>query len=248
MRKYDHLFFDLDNTLWDFDVNGRLALQQAVRSLNLEDRIADFDSFCTLFDQVNTRLWESYRNQEIRHSQLTRERFEIIIDHFHLSGADPEKLNALYLQSMPTFTNLVEGALETLADLRAKGYHLHIITNGPAKVQRQKVYNSALAPYIERITTSEEVASPKPDKRIFQHALKSGNARKKKSLMIGDNWETDILGAMQMGIDHVFFIRNNSGQVLPDGKEPSGPGATSSVRTTANLSVIRKLTDLIRIL
>ncbi len=250
MRKYDHLFFDLDNTLWDFDVNARLALQQALVSLQLEDQITDFGSFYAFFDRINTTLLDAYRNQEITQSQLIRKRFEIIIDHFGLSGTDPEEFNALYLQWMPAFTNLVGGASDTLDYLKSEGYRLHIITNGLSDVQRQKVKNSGLASYFETITVSEDIDAPKPDKRIFQYALMNCNARKNKSLMIGDNWETDIVGAAQMGIDHIFFIKNGTSQTAFSSvrTESPAPAEASPVRTTGNNHIIRKLIHLQQIL
>lgn len=250
MRKYDHLFFDLDNTLWDFDANARLALQQAVTSLKLEDQVEDFDAFYTFFDQTNAGLWESYRRQEISQSELIRKRFEVIIDHFYLPGTDPEVFNSRYLQFMPGFTNLVEGALETLDYLRSEGYHLHIITNGLSEVQRQKVKNSGLAPYFEWITASEDIHVPKPDKRIFQYALMNCNARKNKSLMIGDNWETDIIGAMQTGIDYIFFVRNGTSKTefFLNRIKSFDPNRSSSDRTKENCHIIQKLIHLKQIL
>jgi putative hydrolase of the HAD superfamily len=52
---------------------------------------------------------------------------------------------------------------------------------------------------------SEEIKSPKPSPEIFRHALKTSNARKKESLMIGDSWEVDIVGALEIGMDQVFY-------------------------------------------
>ncbi len=155
IRKYDHLFFDLDNTLWDFDVNARLTMQGAVHKLKLQDQITDFISFFNFFDQTNGRLWELYRKQEIRQQELIWKRFDIIIGHFGLTGVKPEDFNRIYLGMMPEFTSLVEGALETLDYLKAEGYQLHILTNGLRHVQEKKVRNSLLSPYFKNIVASE---------------------------------------------------------------------------------------------
>jgi putative hydrolase of the HAD superfamily len=250
IRKYDHLFFDLDNTLWDFDMNARLALQQAMINLNLNEQITDFSLFFTFFEQTNNNLWEAYRKQEIRQCELVLKRFEIIIGHFGLSGITPENFNDRYLRLMPTYNNLVEGAIEILDYLKSEGYHLHIITNGLSEVQQRKVRNSDLSPYFERIFASEDIHAPKPDKRIFQYALMNCNAKKSKSLIIGDNWETDIVGARQMGIDHIFFIKNEKKITIPPEiwMDPAENNKSSPATPVKNYYSIKKLINLKQIL
>ena len=113
---------------------------------------------------------------------------------------------------MPGQKRLCEGAREVLGQL-AKRYELHIITNGFVEVQYKKLENSQLRQYFNKIFISEEIQSPKPSLQIFRHALKSSNARKRESLMIGDSWEVDIVGAMGAGIDQVHYapqLTNNS--------------------------------------
>lgn len=250
IRKYDHLFFDLDNTLWDFDVNARLTMQGAVQKLKLQYQITDFISFFNFFDQTNGRLWELYRKQEIRQQELVWKRFEITIDHFGLTGVNPEDFNQVYLSLMPEFTSLVKGALETLDYLKAKGYQLHILTNGLRQVQERKVRNSRLSPYFKNIFASEDICAPKPDKRIFRHALMHCNAKKQKSMMIGDTWETDIIGASRMGIDSVFFIKNDEKELLPSLKLPEAQKKYEFPETSPakNHYLIKKLTEIKEIL
>ena len=216
--KYDHLFFDLDNTLWDFDANARPALQQTVKELGQDGSPSDFDSFFAYYEQVNSRLWEAYRKQEINKTEFTAQRFKITLEHYGINNIDPTGMNNRYQEILPTYTQLVDGALETLGYLKSKGYHLHIITNGFKEAQLKKMKNSGLAPYFEKIFISEEINASKPDKRIFRHALVCCNAKKRKSLMIGDSWDTDILGAKNFGIDQVYFqkISKNNNTPLKD--------------------------------
>ncbi len=214
MRKYDHLFFDLDNTLWDFDSNSRLALEQTLQKLGINGHVS-FDSFFEYYHQINLKLWESYRKNEVSKAELVQTRFEKPLNHFNIRGIEPLKMNELYLQQMALQTKLIDGAIPTLEYLKSKGYQMHIITNGFKEVQNRKLQTSGLSHYIERVFTSEEVRYPKPDKRIFQHALKSCNAKKTKSLMIGDSWEIDIIGAANAGIKQVFFKNNNKNTSPP---------------------------------
>ncbi|MGE4586025.1 MAG: YjjG family noncanonical pyrimidine nucleotidase [Mangrovibacterium sp.] len=240
-RKYDHIFFDLDNTLWDFDRNARLALEETFYSIGTPALLPAFEHFYAFFIKVNHRLWEAYRKKKITQQLLIRERFAQTLGHFGLNGTDPENLNAYYLQQMPAYSHLVEGAEETLIYLQAQGYHLHVITNGLRSVQQSKLVNSKLNRFIEKLICSEDAGTPKPDKAIFRHALKNCNARKNRSLMIGDNWETDIEGARQAGINAVYFLKNTC---LPE----STPNHILPWQVSGAVPRIRELTELIETL
>ena len=209
IRKYDHIFFDLDNTLWDFDVNARITMEQTVAELKLDQQIDDFEEFYAYYEKINSALWEAYRKQEIRKPELIKKRFEDTLLRFNIKGVDPVTMNELYLDIMPLQTTLLPGVIETLDYLKSRHYHLHIISNGFKKVQTQKIKSSGLSAYFEKLFVSEEVNAPKPDVRIFRHALMNCNASKKKSIMIGDSFETDIIGAMGFGIDQVHFLKDD---------------------------------------
>ena len=127
-----------------------------------------------------------------------------------------ELVNEAYLAEMPGLTKLVDGAKELLDYLQGK-YEMAVITNGVKEVQHKKIIQSGLAKYFEKLFISEEIGSTKPKREIFEHAIKSMNARKKNSLMIGDSWEADILGARNFGIDQIYYNpRLNSNDLDPD--------------------------------
>ncbi len=203
-KRYKSIFFDLDNTIWDFNTNSYEALKIAFKKNNLHKYIPDFNDFYNTYEGINTQLWESYRNKGISKSQLIIERFGKTFDTFGLSH-DAINFNNDYLQAMPGQKALVDNAFEVLEYLESKGYQLFIITNGFKEVQLKKLEQSGLAHYFIRIFVSEEVKSHKPDKVIFKYALKSSNSRKQSSLMVGDSWEVDVLGALNAGIDQVHF-------------------------------------------
>lgn len=219
MKKYEQLFFDLDHTLWDFETNSRMAMLETVAQLELGHQIADFEVFFTYYETINTKLWEAYRNQQIRKPELIRKRFEDTLRHFDINGVDPLAMNELYLQLMPLQKQLYPDVIETLDYLKQSRYPMHIITNGFTEVQHRKIESSGLSRYFDRIFISEEIQAPKPDKRIFQHALKCCNSKKSKSIMIGDSWDSDILGARGMGISQVFVLKNHNIQHAPPQKE-----------------------------
>ena len=229
MRKYDHLFFDLDNTLWNFDANSRLALFETLKEFGLDSNTLLYEDFYKCYKTINESLWDAYRKKQITKPELIKSRFQKTFDQFRINGIDPVLMNDCYLKNMSNQNVLIDGVPETLNYLKNKGYQMHIITNGFQEVQHQKLKKSGLNKYFNRIFISEEIQAPKPDKRIFRHAVKNCNAKKSKSIMIGDSWEVDIIGASNFGIDQVFFQHNHNNQL---------PTGFTKTRNTANTSTI----------
>jgi len=207
IKKYTHIFFDLDNTLWDFERNSRNAMFCTFNLLKIDD---DFELFFKIYSKHNHALWAAYRNNEVAKNDLTRLRFQNTFDELELSGVDANAMNILYLNEMPKQKILNDGVIDILIYLKKKGYLLYIITNGFREVQHQKIESSGLKPFFEKVVISEEVKAQKPKREIFEYAIKSANAKKNGSIMIGDDWEVDVMGALNFGIDAVHFI-NNSG-------------------------------------
>lgn len=104
---------------------------------------------------------------------------------------------------------MFDGAIEVLEYLQPN-YHLHIITNGFHFVQDKKLKNSNIEHFFKTITNSEMAGVKKPHPNIFEFALSLAKANKEESLMIGDSWEADIEGALDFGIDAIFFNAENT--------------------------------------
>jgi putative hydrolase of the HAD superfamily len=205
LRKYSHLFFDLDNTLWDFEKNSFFAMKETFRRFGFSERKIEFQLFFDTYKKHNHRLWQEYRNGDIHKNELTRLRFQQTFDDLNIEKADPFEMNLLYLNKMPKQTHLVAGTIRLLEYLKSNGYLLFIITNGFREVQYKKLEDTGLKPFFTKVFISEDVKAPKPSPEIFEYAIKSANARKKSSLMVGDDLDVDILGALNFGIDAVLF-------------------------------------------
>ncbi|MFZ5429981.1 MAG: YjjG family noncanonical pyrimidine nucleotidase [Bacteroidota bacterium] len=199
---YKHLFFDLDNTVWNFDLNSWHAMKRVYLECGFQDE--EYEGFFEIYNRHNDRLWELYRRNGIQKQELARQRFDLTFEEAGISGISGAEFNERYLQYMPLQTRLCDGAHEVLEKL-SKRFKLHIITNGFLEVQHKKLEHSNLRPFFDRIFISEEIKSPKPSREIFMHALRNTNARKRESLMIGDSWDADVIGAMEAGIDQVHY-------------------------------------------
>jgi putative hydrolase of the HAD superfamily len=114
------------------------------------------------------------------------------------------KLSDDYIDNLSSYNHLFEGTIEIL-DYLAPKYKLHIITNGFKEVQQGKLNNSKIEHYFATVTNSEMVGVKKPNPKIFNHALTLANANISESIMIGDNLEADVLGALDMGLDAICF-------------------------------------------
>lgn len=206
MKKYKHLFFDLDRTLWDFDKNSKETLHEIYDDFNLHGLgTPEFEEFYNHYLNHNVRLWELYRNEKIQKDFLSVERFYVTLQHFGIENkALSEMISKEYVKRSPLKTNLCPHTHEALSYLSGK-YTMHIITNGFEEIQHKKLKTCGLDKYFESVITSEEAGCKKPDKNIFFYSLEKSNSNIPESIMIGDDIAVDILAAKSVGMDQVFI-------------------------------------------
>ena len=171
--------------------------------LNLEE-------FLLHYIPTNLKYWKLYRDEKISQEDLRYHRLKEVFDLMNMEVED-EMIHLLsheYIHYLPQFNYLYEGAWEILDYLFPK-YKLHIITNGFQTVQAGKLKNSNIEHFFQTITNSEMAGVKKPNPLIFEYALKKANATKSKSIMIGDSLEADIEGALNVGLDAIFFNEFN---------------------------------------
>ena len=163
------------------------------------------DEFIKSYRAINHNLWKLYRRNLISKADLSIERFRRVMQkHSFESPNVAEIISHEYLELSPTFTGLCEGTHEILHYLKDK-YQLHIMTNGFKEVQVPKLKNSKLDAYFEHVFISEEIGYKKPDKRIYEYALRKTQATIAECIMIGDDQQSDIAGAKGIGMDQVLF-------------------------------------------
>ncbi|WP_109299504.1 YjjG family noncanonical pyrimidine nucleotidase [Aquimarina sp. AU474] len=202
-----HIFFDLDHTLWDFDKNSSLAFEMVFNKFQINREI---DSFLEVYQPINMKYWKLYREEKVSKKELRRGRlidaFTALDTQFSLEIID--QMSEDYISFLPLNNYLIEGAKDLLEYLKPK-YEMHIITNGFREVQQNKLSNSEIKEYFKTITNSEEVGVKKPNPIIFEHAMKVSGAETGNSIMIGDNYEADILGAEALGLRTICFNYHN---------------------------------------
>lgn len=207
LKNIEHIFFDLDHTLWDFDKNSALTFEKIFELNGLRISLADFIS---VYEPINLEYWKLYRNERIDKAGL---RYGRLNDAFQVLGIAVEtdlihKLSEDYIAFLSSFNHLFDDAVTILEYLRPH-YKLHIITNGFQEVQYGKLKNSGIEPYFSTVTDSEMVGVKKPNPKIFHHALEQSKAHVGRSVMIGDNLEADVHGALGIGLDAILFNHRN---------------------------------------
>jgi putative hydrolase of the HAD superfamily len=211
---YKDLFFDLDHTLWDFETNSKETIQELYATCHLAELgIVDFDGFYSTYSAHNHRLWDRYTKGFIKQEELRWKRVYLSLLDFKVANEPLAKeMSQAYLEILPNKKHLFPYTIEILEYLKQKDYKMHLITNGFESVQFKKIKNSGLHDYFIEVITSEASNSLKPQKEIFEYALKNTNATVAESIMIGDNESADIQGGINMGMDTIFV---NHIQVVP---------------------------------
>lgn len=205
MKQYKHLFFDLDRTLWDFDRNSRESLKDIIDHFSLQTVVPDVEGFVDKYHKYNDRVWNYFKNRTITKSKLRQERFRLLMLDYGVSNPQLiEGISDYYIDTTPDRPHLIEGAMELLEYLKPN-YQMSIISNGFYEVQERKLKGAKIDSFFSRIITSDRVKTAKPDMKIFQVALSSCNAKKKESLMIGDDAVNDVFGAKMFGMDQAYF-------------------------------------------
>ena len=201
-----HIFFDLDRTLWDFEKNSENILNQLIETYGLAAKCGvEAPVIISTYKKVNKELWQQYANNQITKEQLRSSRFAKTLSTFnyHFLGFGLQ-LEKEYIERSPYQTHVIPGSFEILEYLQSK-YELHILTNGFKEIQHIKLKQSDLRKYFANVVISEEVGAQKPDKKIFEHAQQKVNATASECLMIGDDHNGDVQGALDAGWHAIHF-------------------------------------------
>ncbi len=218
MKRYTDLFIDFDDTIYNTHGNAEIALQELYEHLDLKRYFDKIEDFTTPYWTANIELWGQYSRGEIEREYLIIERFRrplskgkglIPDDDYCLTASDK------FLELNSTKSGLVEGARELLDYLQPR-YRLHLCSNGFHEVQYKKLKASDTDRYFQNVILSEDAGINKPNPKFFEYALQQTGAPRESTLMIGDNYNTDIQGAMSAGIDQLYFNRWNDPNERPE--------------------------------
>lgn len=216
-RKYLHVFFDLDHTLWDFESNSKIALRRVFDTHQLERQTkTSFEGFHQKYSVHNHYYWNQYTLGFIKQEDLRWVRMNHTLEELGVSNQVLAKtLSKDYLDILPESARLFPYTVELLTYLTRKGYQLHILSNGFEEVQSKKLLFAGIHSYFREIITSEASGSVKPDKEIFDYALGKTGATRQESIMVGDNPVADLQGALNAEMHSIYVDHLDQPSAVP---------------------------------
>ncbi len=220
-RRYDVLFIDLDDTLYDFTTNSTDAYREVYALMDYDRWFDGFDHYYRLYWERNRELWVLYGDNKITKEQLNAERYTYPL---HAMGVpDADAVGARFweesMKRLPLGKQLMPHTREVLEYLRPR-YRMYILSNGFSELQARKMQSAGIGHYFDGVVLSEDIGVNKPHRAIFEHALRVAGVAADRALMIGDNYEVDAKGAHGAGIDQVLY--NAAGiELAPDQWRPT---------------------------
>lgn len=226
-KHYSWLWFDADNTLFDYNKAETTALLKSFQLFNLR-----FDeSYMNTYRNINQDLWHSLERQEIKPEVLRVRRFELFLEATKLN-ASSEQLATTYIEQLGLCFDLVDGAYEVLNTLHASS-RIAIVTNGLTAVQRSRLELSPIKSFITELIISEEIGAAKPHAAFFDIAFaRTGNPPKGDVLIIGDSLSSDMQGGVNYGIDTCWF-------------NPYGESRPSELKITHEIKTLHELLEIV---
>ena len=205
MQRYKNLFIDLDDTLYDFSAASRESFMETYEMLNYGRFFESFEHYLSIYEPYNLELWHIYGEGKITKSELNRRRYSYpleVVGVYNQELADTFCREAL--GRIPTKNKLIDGAIELLEYLRPK-YNMYILSNGFKELQSHKMRTAGIEKYFDALILSEDIGVNKPNRELYEYALQKTASKTEESIMIGDMFETDIVGAANIAMDQIYF-------------------------------------------
>ncbi len=198
-----HIFFDLDNTLWDAITNKNQALREVYDAFSLSN-LASFDDFSLKFGEANHTF---HKNLLTDKAVKSLSRFDLLFQSIPvLRKFDKVKMERLYNRKLSAQNTLLPFALETLDYLQPR-YTLYLMVNGTRANAEKKLASANLTGYFDRIYSALDLGHPKPSRKTYEIALHELAVRPENALMIGDDYYKDLVGAEKVNMNILLLNR-----------------------------------------
>lgn len=202
MRKYTTVFWDLDQTLLDFDCSMEYALQAVFAQYGLKIN----EEMTARYSVINRSYWLRLESGELSKEQVTVGRFRTFFEELGITHVSPEELNVDYQRELGSVFFFMEGSKELVALLKERGYRQYVVTNGVNATQANKMRLSGLDRIMDGVFVSELMGYPKPRKEFFDGCFAAlSDVDRNKCILVGDSLTSDMRGAENAGIASCWF-------------------------------------------
>ncbi|MGI8386000.1 YjjG family noncanonical pyrimidine nucleotidase [Robertmurraya sp. P23] len=200
MKIYKYVFFDIDDTLLDFQATEKEALRALFAEQNMDLTAEDERRY----KEINQGLWNAYENGQIDRDEVLNTRFSAFFMQYDLE-VDGSLLERKYRSYLEQGHQLIDGAMDLVMHLQSR-YELYIVTNGVSKTQDRRIRDSGLYSYFKNVFVSEDTGFQKPMKEFFDYVFdRIPDYIPGQGLIIGDSLSADIKGGQISGLDTCWF-------------------------------------------
>jgi FMN phosphatase YigB (HAD superfamily)/ribulose-5-phosphate 4-epimerase/fuculose-1-phosphate aldolase len=208
---FDVVLLDIDGTLYDYEMCHQLALSQAVEAIAKQSGCSQIQAL-EIYERskhaTKTELGStaSSHNRIIYFTKLARE--------LDLKPYFAYELNEVYWNSFLTLIKPYEGVKDLIGFFKSLKIKICALTNFQSDIQFKKLERLGILKQIDEVITSEEVGVEKPNRFMFERALSLTNCLASRTVMIGDDFDSDITGGHKSGLS-TFLISRNEHATLP---------------------------------
>lgn len=202
MGKYQTVFWDLDQTLLNFDLSMDYAIRKVFEQFGLEIT----DEIVARYDVINRSYWNRLELGEITKEEVKTGRFRTLFEELGIQNILPEEMAPAYQKELGNVFFYMDGAKELVSLLREKGYRQYVVTNGVNATQANKMKLSGLDQIMDGVFVSEQIGYPKPMKEFFDGCFAAlPEVKREECILVGDSLTSDMRGACNAGITACWF-------------------------------------------
>lgn len=206
-----NIFFDLDNTLFDFYASEKKALKKTLIHFGLSPD----EKMLERYSEINLEHWKRLEKGELTREQVKVGRYRQLFEEYEVD-ISPEEATSFYEKKLSEEGDLMDGALDILQFLKGK-YRLYVVSNGTLICQQGRMKNTGITNFFETHFISQQIGYEKPQKEFFDHCFKNiPDFKKEETIIVGDSISADIIGGKNAGIKTVWFNTKKEFSSLPD--------------------------------
>lgn len=210
------VLFDLDDTLFDHRHASRSALALVQKTHHAFGSVP-LDVLELVHRQRLEELHLEMLSGKWSLAEARAERYRLLfVEYGHTpTQAEIENIVAVAREAYVANRQVVAGTMELLAQLHADNIKIGIVTNNIVSEQVEKLAVLGLTDFVDVMVTAEETGVTKPNPLMFTLALERLGVTAEEAAMVGDSWQSDVLGAREAGIRRIFWL-NRYREECPD--------------------------------